>query len=127
MGFLFGFQEFSYTGITHYTSYYSGYGNDSTQLKLSSNDILLTGIARVQFNYVNKPFIKMYSGIGIGITVNFGKGKIGSDEYSERKIWPGGQLTLMGMRIGRALGGFFEFGFGSYGIINAGLSYKFKD
>jgi hypothetical protein len=33
----------------------------------------------------------------------------------------------MGLRFGRAFGGFVEFGFGTYGIVNAGLSYKFKD
>jgi hypothetical protein len=126
MGFLFGFQSFSYTGTAAYSTNY-GYPVDSTPVKLSSHDILLSGIARVQFCYVNKPMIRMYSGIGIGITVNFGTGKIQDYEFSERKLWPAGQLTLMGLRFGRAFGGFFEFGFGSYGIINAGLSYKFKD
>jgi hypothetical protein len=127
MGILFGFQRFTYTGTTHYTSYYEGSYSDSSKVKLSSDDILLTGIARLLFSYVNKPSVRVYSGIGIGFTVNFGTGKISDYEYSERRIWPGGQLTLMGVRFGRAFGGFFEFGFGSFGIINAGISYKFKD
>ena len=124
MGFLFGFQNFSYTGKAHYVNSISGV--DSV-VHITNNDYLLSGIARVLFSYVNKPAIRLYSGIGIGITVDFGKGKLGEDEYSEHRLWPAGQLTLMGLRFGRAFGGFFEFGFGSYGIINAGISYKFKD
>ena len=126
MGCMFGYQNFSYNGTASYSNIY-GSPVDSSLIKLSSNDMLLTVIARLQFSYVNKPSIRMYSGIGIGITVNFGKGTIGEKESTERRLWPAGQLTLMGLRFGRALGGFFEFGFGSYGIINAGISYKFKD
>ena len=123
MGFMFGFQNFSYTGKS--TAQYAG----GTVHTIDNNDVLLSGIARFLFTYVNKPVIRMYSGIGIGITLDFGKEKLdgGVDDFSEKKLWPGGQLTLMGIRFGKAFGGFFEFGFGSYGIINAGLSYKFAD
>jgi len=127
LGFMFGFQQFSYTGKAHYVINNSGYATSDTVVSLSNHDNLLNGMARVQFCYVNKPAIKLYSGVGIGITVNFSKGKIGPDEYTDRKLYPGGQLTLMGIRFGRAFGGFFEFGFGTYGIINAGISYKIND
>jgi hypothetical protein len=125
MGFMFGFQEISYSGISRYRS--SQYTGNDTILHLTNNDFILSGIARILFSYVNKPIIRVYSGVGIGITINLGKAKLGSEEFTDRKLYPAGQLTLMGIRFGRALGGFFEFGFGSYGIINAGLSYKFKD
>jgi hypothetical protein len=122
VGFMFGFQNFHYTGNGHLTSN----GNDSV-LRIISDDRLVTGIARVTFCYLNKPYIRMYSGIGIGLTVDFGKATVNGDPTTERKLWPGGELTLMGLRVGRAFGGFLEFGFGSYGILNAGLSYKFSD
>ena len=125
MGFLFGFQNFSYTErATEQTSS----AGTKTHL-INNNDVLLSGIARFLFSYVNKPVIRMYSGIGIGITVDFGKATLdgGADYVTEKKLFPAGQLTLMGVRFGRAFGGFFEFGFGSYGIINAGVSYKFAD
>jgi hypothetical protein len=123
MGFLFGFQNFSYTGTATESN------TSQTQHKIEVNDLLFTGVARVLFTYVNKPVIRMYSGVAMGITIDFGKETRdgGQDKYSEKKIWPGGQLTLMGVRFGKAFGGFFEFGFGSYGIINAGISYKFAD
>ena len=126
MGFLFGFQNYSYTGKGSTHNYYNG-AYDSVVHRISNNDILLTGIARFLFSYVNKPMIRMYSGIGLGITIDFGKATLDGTDYSEKKLWPAGQLTLMGIRFGRAFGGFFEFGFGSYGIVNAGISYKFAD
>lgn len=116
VGFMFGYQNFKYTETTI----------DPTVRTIDATDILLTGIARVTFSYLNKPSIRMYSGVGIGLTIDFGKTS-GDVEDSERKLWPGGQLTLMGLRFGRTFGGFVEFGFGSYGIVNAGLSYKFAD
>ncbi len=122
VGFLFGYQNFHYTAKGHLVLN----GNDSL-LNLVSDDRLVTGIARVTFCYLSKPYIRMYSGIGIGLTIDFGKATVNGDPTTERKLWPGGELTLMGLRVGRALGGFLEFGFGSYGIVNAGLSYKFAD
>ena len=122
VGFMFGYQNFHYTGKGH-----QNYNGNDSLLSLTSDDRLVTGIARVSFCYLNKPFVRMYSGIGIGITIDFGKATVNGVATTERKLWPGGQLTLMGLRFGRAFGGFLEFGFGSYGILNAGLSYKFAD
>lgn len=122
VGFLFSYQNFHYTGTAHLRLN----GNDSI-LKIINDDRLVTGIARITFSYLSKPYIRMYSGIGIGLTIDFGKATVNGDPTNERKLWPGGQLTLMGLRVGRAFGGFLEFGFGSYGIVNAGLSYKFAD
>lgn len=122
VGFMFGYQDLKYT-----ETYTNDIYNDTTEYKIHADDQLLTGIARVTFCYLDKPTIRMYSGIGIGVTIDFGKAWGDVDTKTERRLWPGGQLTLMGLRFGRAFGGFVEFGFGSYGILNAGLSYKFGD
>ncbi len=129
MGFMFGFQDFSYSSKATEQLYQNYESVNGTVHTIDHNDVLVTGIARFLFTYVNKPMIRMYSGIGLGITLDFGKETLdgGTDSYSEPRIWPAGQLTLMGIRFGRALGGFFEFGFGSYSIVNAGISYKFAD
>jgi opacity protein-like surface antigen len=117
VGFMFGYQDLKYSKTF----------TDTATHTINADDQLFTGIARVTFCYLNKPFIRMYSGIGIGITVDFGKASGDIKTATERKLWPGGQLTLMGLRFGRAFGGFLEFGLGSYGILNAGISYKFSD
>jgi hypothetical protein len=92
------------------------------------NDNLLNGIARVTFNYVNKPSVRVYSGAGMGITVDLSNMTApGLGKETERKILPAGQLTFMGVRFGRAFGGFCEFGIGTNSIISAGLNYQFGD
>jgi hypothetical protein len=121
-GFLFGYQNFNRTGMG-----YIYQSDNTTPEAITVNNNLIMGIARVTFNYVNKPVIRMYSGIGIGLTINLSSVKLNGQTDHDRKLLPGGQLTLMGLRFGRAFGGFVEFGFGTYGIVNAGLSYKFKD
>lgn len=104
---------------------------DGTHLgEATFNDNLLTGIARVTFNYVNKPIIRVYSSIGMGITIDLSKvqGDMPqSIEETERKILPAGQLTFMGVRFGRSFGGFCEFGIGTNSIITAGFNYQFGD
>ena len=120
MGFLFGYQNLQRKGTAN-----AGYSD--VGVPVTVNDNLIMGMARVTFNYLHKPVIHMYSGVGIGITINLATSKGTGISESERKLIPGGQLTLMGIRFGRAFGGFVEFGFGTYGIINAGLSYKFAD
>jgi hypothetical protein len=123
-GFMFGYQPFHRTGYG-YDNSYGYYGNNYVPITLDNH--LIMGMARVTFSYLNKPVISMYSGIGIGVTINLihieGEGISAND----RKLLPAGQLTLMGLRFGRAFGGFVEFGFGTYGIVNLGLNYKFAD
>lgn len=121
-GFLFGYQNFHRTGLG-----YVYLSDDNTPQAITVNNDLIMGIARVTFTYLNKPVIRMYSGVGIGLTINLSSVKLNGQTDHDRKLLPGGQLTLMGLRFGRAFGGFVEFGIGTYGILNAGLSYKFKD
>jgi len=119
-GFMFGYQDFQSTGI-------STNNESSSNIPVTVDDRLLMGIAKINFTYVSKPAIHMYSGVGIGITMDFATEKANGESSSDRKLFPGGQLTLMGLRFGRAFGGFIEFGVGTYGILNAGLSYRFAD
>ena len=119
-GFMFGYQDFQSTGTA------TKYESNST-FPATVDDRLLMGIAKITFTYVSKPFIHMYSGVGMGITMDFATEKANGESSSDRKLFPAGQLTLMGLRLGRAFGGFIEFGVGTYGILNAGLSYRLAD
>ncbi|MFZ4521785.1 MAG: hypothetical protein ACOYNC_08775 [Bacteroidales bacterium] len=126
-----GFQ-LSYTNIgrSGNSDYY--YSSQSTYRE-TMTDNLWQGIANVRFHYVNKPSFSMYSGIGLGVTMDFYKktinsGSIQSNEViNGQKIFPAGQMTLLGFRVGRALSFFGEFGIGTNSILNAGVSYKFGD
>lgn len=104
--------------------------NGSPLGEATFNDNLLSGIAKVTFNYVNKPIVRVYSSIGMGITVDLSKvqGDLpASVDETDRRILFAGQVTFMGVRFGRAFGGFCEFGFGTNSIITAGFNYQFGD
>ena len=119
LGLLLGYQSFLMTGSRNKSSS----GTDSVKVY----DRLITGIGRFTFCFVKKPIIQLYSGIGVGLTVDVAKIYIPEKQPSEHKLFWAGQITLLGLRFGRAFGGFLELGYGSLGIVNAGLSYKFKD
>jgi hypothetical protein len=121
VGFVASYLNINYTSDIN--SYEGGYQGQATY-----NDNLFNGIARVTFNYVNKPAVRVYSGIGMGITVDLSNMvSPGYDKETDRKILPAGQITFMGVRFGRAFGGFCEFGIGTNSIISAGLNYQFGD
>jgi len=116
----------SYINV-NYSKAIGGY-EGGYQTTATYNDNLLNGIARVTFNYVNKPTVRVYSGAGMGITVDLSNVTApGMNKETERKILPAGQLTFMGVRFGRSFGGFVEFGIGTNSIISGGLNYQFGD
>ncbi len=124
-----GFQ-LSYTNIGRTgTDYYYDYNyNQSVSTNIEMTDNLWQGIANVRFRYLNKPSFCMYSGIGLGVTMDYySKTTDGTSTTKGRKLLPAGQLTLLGFRVGRAFSFFGEFGIGTNSIINAGVSYKFGE
>jgi hypothetical protein len=123
IGFLASYINCNYKRT--YTDYEGNFMDEAT-----FNDNLLSGIAKVTFNYVNKPKVRVYSAAGMGITVDLSnvQGDLPqSVSESARKILFAGQVTFMGIRFGRTFGGFCEFGFGTNAIISAGLNYQFSD
>jgi len=120
-----GFQA-SLTQIhrTEEESHYS-YPSGTTTYYNSMDDYLWQGVASVRFRYMNRPSFCIYSGIGIGVTMDYYE-KTDQGKYSSsQKLLPAGQLTMLGIRAGRALAFFGEFGIGTNYILNAGISYKF--
>lgn len=118
-----GFQV-SYTqiGRTESVNYYgtAPYTNSLT-------DNLWQGMAFVRFRYINSPSFCMYSGIGMGVTMDYYSEIVESTSTSGQELFPAGQLTMIGIRVGRSLAFFGEFGIGTNYILNAGISYKFAD
>lgn len=123
-----GFQ-FSYTNIgrtSEIYDYYSSYPSEPSKVVMTDN--LWQGIANVRFRYLNRPSFCMYSGMGIGVTMDYYEQKSNGTEISKgQKILPAAQMTLLGFRVGRALSAFGEFGVGTNSILNVGVSYKFGD
>lgn len=134
--FLFGFSrslnkviavgfQLSYTRIGRSGTSYDYNYNASAPHEITDN--LWQGMANVRFRYLNTPSFSMYSGIGMGVTMDFYEETENKIESSGQKLLPAGQLTLLGFRVGRAFSFFGEFGIGTNSIVNAGVSYKFSD
>jgi hypothetical protein len=94
-------------------------------LQGSKYDNIYGMLARVKFSYVNRPVLQLYSGICMGIGIDLYHVDYNGSSYHDRKLLPAGEVVIMGLRAGRKLGGFMEFGFGTLGILNGGISYKF--
>jgi opacity protein-like surface antigen len=119
-----GFQM-SYTMIGRSeTTYNYAYNNSYTS---DRTDNLWQGIANVRFRYLNTPTFCMYSGVGMGVTMDFYNDTYNGTNTKGQKLLPAAQLTLLGFRVGRSLSFFGEFGIGTNSILNAGVSYKFSD
>jgi len=121
-----GFQ-LSYTTIDRSQSSYDYQSNKSYSQYMTDN--LWQGMANVRFRYMNTPGFCMYSGIGMGVTMDFydKSNPHYNTSSTGQKLLPAGQLTLLGFRVGHAFSFFGEFGIGTNSIISAGFSYKFAD
>jgi hypothetical protein len=121
-----GFQM-SYTSIGRTEDEYYGYYSSPPAFTPTMTDNLWQGLANVRFRYLNKPSFCMYSGIGMGVTMDFYQENYEFSTNKGQKLLPAAQLTLLGFRVGRALSFFGEFGIGTNSILQGGMSYKFGD
>jgi opacity protein-like surface antigen len=124
-----GFQvSFTNIGRTENDYIYNYQTGTSTENENKMDDNLWQGMANVRFQYLNRQSFCMYSGIGMGVTMdNYSKTYYDGTHDHGQKLLPAGQLTLLGFRVGRALSFFGEFGIGTQSILQGGVSYKFGD
>ncbi|MDP1624054.1 MAG: hypothetical protein Q8M08_17150 [Bacteroidales bacterium] len=123
VGFQLSYTNIDRTGIDYLYSYQQTVSYTNTKM----TDNLWQGIANVRFRYLNTPAFCMYSGVGMGVTMDYYHKTVDSVASNGQKLLPAGQLTLLGFRFGRAISFFGEFGIGTNSILNAGISYKFGD
>ena len=74
-------------------------------------------------NYIHKPAFQLYGNVGMGVTlIQFSN----NNAETGLKQFPFFNMNVvpLGMRFGKNVGGFIEFGWGYKGFINAGLSVK---
>jgi len=113
LGGLFSFNP----GITHISF------NKKSSLQMTN--YFVSCMPRVDFYYVNKGIFSMYSGFAVGVTYAVLKVNYSDKPDVITTGWTLGlQANFVGFRVGKDIGGFVEFGFGSLGIINFGLSAR---
>ena len=75
----------------------------------------------VRFTYLNRPVVRLYSGVGIGL----GLKKEGWSNNHEYKSRFDGQITFFGVSVGRKLFTSWELGTGAMGYLTVGGGYRF--
>lgn len=94
--------------------------------KIEANYITI--MPQVKFLYITKPAFELYSSLAAGASLRYeefqpSKSGVKKDDASD--IFFAFQANLLGIRVGKKLGGFVELGLGNKGIINGGISYRF--
>jgi hypothetical protein len=86
---------------------------------------LLSVMPRVDFYYLNKGVVSLYSGLQVGASFIFWNDKTGNTNYYDFGVTPAFHVNAFGIRIGKEIGGYMEWGYGFRGIVNFGVSAKF--
>lgn len=113
----------TYTGTRQ--SYYSIRNDRKTH---NNRNHYYTFIPTVRFDWFNRPRVKLYSGLGVGIGYHSEKLSRISEgmvyKYTELYLAP--EVTFFGLTVGSRLYGFGEIGLGLDGIVRGGIGYKFN-
>ncbi len=82
----------------------------------------------VRFSWLNKKYVTLYSGLSIGCMVVTGSKYLPEERATKQQTWANftGQLTAVGVQVGKKWYGFTEVGFGAQGFVKAGFGYKFQ-
>lgn len=89
------------------------------------NYYLISIMPKVTFFYMNKGIISMYSGLEAGAALILWKDRQGHSTMSDQGFTMAFHVTGFGVRVGKDIGGFMEWGIGFRGVVNFGLSARF--
>ena len=77
----------------------------------------------VRFTYLNRPMIRLYSSVGLGLGLTT-EGWSNDSSY-DNETHLDGQLTFFGISVGKKLFVSSEIGLGAMGYLNMGVGYRF--
>lgn len=89
---------------------------------------LATITFNVKFYWLNRKWVRMYSGVGVGLgIVSTNAGAENAEEAAGRStsLLPTFDLRLIGLTVGQKLYGRFEVGTLNTGLVSAGIGYRF--
>ena len=79
----------------------------------------------VRFTYLNRPVIRLYSSVGLGLGVTKEGWSDNRRYYNDNDTYLDGQLTFFGISIGKKLFVLGETGIGAMGFLTVGGGYRF--
>lgn len=96
-----------------------------SDLKLTWNYYLINVMPKVTFYYINKGILSMYSGVEIGAAMILWKDRQGNTTLYDNGFSAAFHVNAFGIRVGKQLGAYMEWGYGFRGVVNIGISGKF--
>ncbi len=108
----------SYVG--YYGNYYDSVQGDKSVAKLDVHYV--TMMPFVRFNWCRRPLYRVYSSVEIG--ARWAHEKQYTDAY-ENDVLATGQVTFVGISVGRKFFGFAELGTGARGSLIGGVGFRF--
>ena len=86
--------------------------------------IVFSFLPYARFTYLNRPVVKLYSAVGLGVGVGYRKYDFSG--FDSTIVYPSFQMTPIGIMVGKRLYGLFELGIGTvYFGCRAGIGYRF--
>lgn len=107
--------------VSWYGEYSSVYSNVDNSKKRKDNYSLVSVMPTVRFSWLNRKWVRMYSTIGIGLSIETERHEM---KYTTRFV--GGKITPVGIMVGRSFYGFAELSIGTQGLAIAGIGYRFN-
>jgi hypothetical protein len=87
--------------------------------------IVCTVMPRADIFYVNRGLLSLYSGLAVGVSYSFYHTNYSNwFDQSFNYFSIAYQLNALGIRVGKDIAGYVEFGFGYQGMVNLGISAK---
>lgn len=119
--------------IASYTGFFSNVRDRVTNdICIQKKEHWITVMPTVRFSWFNRPCVTMYSGLGMGVSIDVSKrttnGLNGWYDFNYSSTTSAAlalQATFFGVQAGRKWYGFAEIGLGMRGIVTAGFGYHF--
>lgn len=92
---------------------------------LTWNYYIINVMPKVNFYYLNKGILSLYSGVETGAAIILWRDRQGSTTLSDSGVSWAFHVNVFGIRIGKEIGAYMEWGLGFRGVVNLGISGKF--
>lgn len=115
-------------GVNYSYGSYSMLYKEDNSYAWDTGTHLATITFNVKFYWLNRKWVRMYSGLGVGLAVvNSNAGADNADEAAvySTSLMAAIDLRLIGLTVGQKLYGRFEVGTLNSGLVTAGIGYRF--
>lgn len=126
VGYTYKFVKwFEFTAYANYSGYYRDYYDNTTNQKAFSSNVHTFGVtAFARFLYLNKRYVKLYSGLGLGLGCCLDEVRSKSNVEYDSDLTGNLTATIFGVRAGGKVYGFVELNIGTLGMATAGIGIE---